>query len=145
MLRLVRALGRRGITASAEELGFFVGQLFDGDSRPDLGLFVTRTLGPLNDHDAGGGAPLLPSVEAFVSNDGHLARSAHELRIHINTLYSRLKSVDTFLGPGWRRGDQRLELALAFRLRGLQRTLVRSELRSDRSTQVGAADPTNQG
>jgi len=122
VLGLLLALDRAGTAASAEHLGI-LGHLLDVTARPDLALFVTRTLAPLDRHDATSRSPLVPVVEAFLSHDGHLARTAHALHVHVNTLYRRLERADVLLGDGWRTGDGRLELALALRLRALERKL----------------------
>jgi len=123
VLGLLLALGRPGTAASAEQLGI-LGLLLDAGARPDLGRFVERTLEPLTDRDKDAQVPLLPVLEAFIDNDGHLARAAQALHIHVNTLYRRLEHVDALLGAGWRTGDRRLELALALRLRALERRLL---------------------
>ncbi|GAA3587863.1 helix-turn-helix domain-containing protein [Amycolatopsis ultiminotia] len=125
VLCLLRALGRTGVAADAEGLGL-LGQLLGGDARPDLSSVLRRTLEPLAEHDTADRIPLTPVVEAFIANDGHLAHTARQLHVHVNTLYRRLEAVDTVLGGGWRSGDQRLELALALRLRKIDRQLLDS-------------------
>jgi GAF domain-containing protein len=140
VLGILAALGRSGAAGSAERLGI-LGHLLDADARPDLGQFVQRTLEALDDHDAATRAPLVPVVEAFIANDGHLARTARALHVHINTLYRRLERVDGLLGSGWRAGDQRLELALALRLRGLERRLLETAAADTVEADVPIARP----
>jgi DNA-binding PucR family transcriptional regulator len=89
----------------------------------ELRAFLTRTLGPVQAHDASHGTELHPTLEAFMAETGHLANTARRLGIHINTLYQRLARLDEVLGADWRESDRRLELHVAVRLEALQREL----------------------
>jgi DNA-binding PucR family transcriptional regulator len=123
-LNLLLALGRTGMSATVAELGFF-GQMIGPAGPDDLRIWLKKTLGPVLDYDHRRGADLLTTLEAVLSQGGHLANSARALRIHINTLYQRLDRLDQILGDGWRESDRRLELHLAVRLHGLEHRLER--------------------
>jgi DNA-binding PucR family transcriptional regulator len=123
-LSLLLALGRTGMSATVAELGFF-GQMVAPAGPDDLRIWLRKTLGPVLDYDRRRGADLLTTLEAVLSQGGHLANSARALRIHINTLYQRLDRLDQILGDGWRESDRRLELHLAVRLHGLEHRLER--------------------
>jgi GAF domain-containing protein/sugar diacid utilization regulator len=123
-LHLLLALGRSGTSATIAELGFF-GQMVGRAGPDDLRVFLDRVLGPVIDYDRERGADLLTTLEAVLSQGGHLANSARALGIHINTLYQRLERLDQILGAGWRESDRRLELHLAVRLHALDQRLER--------------------
>ncbi|HEX4011837.1 MAG TPA: helix-turn-helix domain-containing protein [Solirubrobacteraceae bacterium] len=123
-LNLLLALGRTGTSATIAELGFF-GTMIGHAGANDLRVFLQRTLGPVIEYDRERGADLLTTLEAVLSQGGHLANSARTLGIHINTLYQRLERLDQILGDGWRESDRRLELHLAVRLHALEHRLER--------------------
>jgi len=121
-LELLLALGHAGGTATIERLGIF-GHMLAEPTRADLRRLLERTLGPVLEHDRTGRSELLPVLEAFFDESGHLANTARRLHVHINTLYQRLDRLDQVLGAGWREPDRRLELHLALRLRALDAQL----------------------
>jgi sugar diacid utilization regulator len=125
-LNLLLALGRTGTSATIAELGFF-GQMIGRAGPNELRTFLDHALGPVIDYDRQRGADLLTTLEAVLSQGGHLANSARALGIHINTLYQRLERLDQILGDGWRESDRRLELHLAVRLQALEHQLERSD------------------
>jgi sugar diacid utilization regulator len=121
-LNILLALDRAGGSASVAQLGIF-GPMLGHAGAGELRAFLTRTLGPVQAHDARHGTDLHPTLEAFLVETGHLANTARRLRIHINTLYQRLARLDEVLGADWRESDRRLELHVAVRLEALQREL----------------------
>lgn len=121
-LGLLLALGHTGRTATVAQLGIF-GHMLGEPTRADLPRFLAHTLGPILEHDGQGRSDLLPVLEMFFEESGHLANTARRLHIHINTLYQRLERIGQLLGADWRDPDRRLELHLALRLRMLDAQL----------------------
>ncbi|HXA61366.1 MAG TPA: helix-turn-helix domain-containing protein, partial [Streptosporangiaceae bacterium] len=79
--------------------------------------FIRQMIGPVLDYDLGRGAELRRTLEAYFTCDGNLSRTAATLYVHINTLYQRIDRITTLLGgPGWRHGDQALQVHLALKL-----------------------------
>lgn len=123
VLHLLLALEREGACASAEMLGIFGHMLVEEPG--NLRGVVDRCLRPVIDWDASSSGNLLSTLSAFFSQSGHLANTARELGIHINTLYRRITRVDELLGEDWQTPDRRLELHLAVRLHALEQQLER--------------------
>jgi len=117
-LETLEALGRDGESASAAELGF-LGVLL-GDRR-DVIPFVRRTIGPVLDYDEEHGTELVHTLEAYFSNDRHLARTREALHIHVNTVTQRLERISALLDDGWQQHDRSLEVQIALRLHRISR------------------------
>lgn len=117
-LNVLAALGHTGRAAAASELGLF-GVLLGGGRDDDLQELITSTLGSVLAHDAARNSALVPTLEAFFEEAGHIGKTARRLGIHVNTLYQRLERLDALLGDEWRAPDARLQLHLAVRLRRL--------------------------
>jgi len=120
-LGTLEALGRDGEGASAAELGF-LGVLL-GDRR-DVIPFVRRTIGPVLDYDEEHGTELLHTLEAYFSNDRHLARTREALHIHVNTVTQRLERISALLDDDWQQHDRSLEVQIALRLHRISRSSV---------------------
>ncbi|GLU39852.1 PucR family transcriptional regulator [Pseudomonas sp. NBRC 100443] len=75
---------------------------------------VGRYLGPLIEHDRTQGAALLPTLLAFLENDGNWKATAFDLGIHRQTLVYRLKLVEQLTGlkPTSTNGIARFWIAL---------------------------------
>ncbi|SNY61253.1 helix-turn-helix domain-containing protein [Paractinoplanes atraurantiacus] len=116
--RALVALGRTGVGASADELGY-VGLLLGGGPQPDVPGFVTTMLGPVIAYDERRGTALVQTLDAYFAAGGGLARAAEELHVHVNTVSQRLDRVTQLLGAGWQEPDRSLDLRLALRLHRL--------------------------
>lgn len=106
------ALGRDGEVADAAGLGF-VGLLLGGGDPAD---HVRRRLGPVLDYDAARGTDLVRTVETWLGEDRHLARTGERLHVHPNTVTQRRDRVGRLLGEGWQAPERLFELTLALRL-----------------------------
>ncbi|MGW0704434.1 helix-turn-helix domain-containing protein [Streptomyces sp. NPDC002643] len=115
---LLQALDRDRDVALAEELGIFR-SLFSHAGRRDIRAFVDSAIGPLVEHDRAKNRDLVRTVEVFLAEAQHHARSCTALNIHANTLYHRLDRVTELLGDGWRGPERAWEIQLALRLRHL--------------------------
>lgn len=75
---------------------------------------VGRYLGPLMEHDRLQGAALLPTLMAFLENDGNWKATAFDLDIHRQTLVYRLKLVEQMTGlkPTTTQGIARFWIAI---------------------------------
>ena len=109
------ALGRTGQVAGRDELGVY-GLLLSAAGQDELDRFITRTVGPLLDHDRDRGSELVRTLLAFYGAGGSLTRTAQELFVHVNTLYQRMERITQLLGAGWRSGDGALQVHLALTL-----------------------------
>ncbi|WP_329391045.1 helix-turn-helix domain-containing protein [Streptomyces sp. NBC_01716] len=117
-LSALRALGHTGHGGASDDLGF-VGVLL-GD-RPDLGGYVTATLGPVLDYDTERGTDLVGTLDAYFAEGASLTRTKTALHVHVNTVVQRLERVGRLLGEDWNSPARSLEIQLALRLHGLTR------------------------
>ena len=62
---------------------------------------------------------LAATLETYLEQARHHARTCEVLHIHPNTLYQRLDRVTEVLGPQWKEPDRALELQVALRLHRL--------------------------
>lgn len=113
--KVLETTGRRGSGATAEDLGVYA-LLFSDVGRERIEAFVSETIGPLQEWDDSRAGHLLLTLEAYFEQGGQTGRLAEALYVHVNTLYQRLDRIDRLLGPGWRRGEQALQVHLAVRL-----------------------------
>jgi GAF domain-containing protein len=121
-LSALLALGRTGVVGGAESLGLYRFLLAPGG--PDEAAeFVSRTVGPLLDHDAARGTELARTLEEYLASGRQHSATAERLHIHPNTLYQRLTRIGAVLGEGWREPDAALDLHVALRLHRLAATL----------------------
>jgi sugar diacid utilization regulator len=138
-LSLLVALGRHGEMATIAQLGIF-GHMLSEPGRADLPRFLQRTLGVLTQHDARSRSPVLPVLDAFFAESGHLGNTARRLNVHINTLYQRLERIDELLGRDWRTADRRLQLHIALRLRALDLQLAGQDDAGDSPSSSAPSD-----
>ncbi|MEU1182522.1 GAF domain-containing protein [Streptomyces sp. NPDC005820] len=117
------ALKLPGAVATAAEVGPYR-SLFSHAGRDDIAAFVEAALGPVLAYDRARGRDLATTLEAFLGQSQHHARTCEQLRIHPNTLYQRLERIGELLGTGWREPGRTLQLQLALHLRGLAQTLA---------------------
>lgn len=115
---LLLALDRAGSCAASEDLGLYR-SLFSRAGRTDLTAFVRATVGPLLDHDRERQRDLAATLETYLEQARHHARTCEALHIHANTLYQRLDRITEVLGPRWKEPGRALELQVALRLHRL--------------------------
>ena len=115
---LLVALGRAGSVAASDELGLYR-SLFSSSGRAGLTTYIQATVGPLLSYDAEHQRDLAVTLEAYLQQARHHARTCAALHIHANTLYQRLDRVTEVLGPRWKEPDRALELQVALRLHRL--------------------------
>ncbi|WP_165355018.1 helix-turn-helix domain-containing protein [Nocardioides oleivorans] len=118
---LLLALDRPGVCATSEDLGLYR-SLFSRAGRGEIAAFVRTTVGPLLDHDRERQRDLTVTLETYLEQARHHARTCEVLHIHANTLYQRLDRVTALLGPGWKDPGRALELQVALRLHRLMDT-----------------------
>ena len=115
---LLLALDRAGSCATSDELGLYR-SLFSSSGRAGLATFIRSTVGPLLDYDGERQRDLAATLETYLEQARHHARTCEALHIHPNTLYQRLDRVTEVLGPRWKEPDRALELQVALRLHRL--------------------------
>ncbi|WP_461003110.1 PucR family transcriptional regulator [Streptomonospora sediminis] len=91
--------------------------LLELDRGPLLARHVERELGPLLDHDAKAGTPLLPTLDAFLESNGAKSPVARQLGIERRSLYYRLERIERLVNGSLDDAGTRLRLHIA--LRGL--------------------------
>ncbi|HEU5241998.1 MAG TPA: helix-turn-helix domain-containing protein, partial [Ornithinibacter sp.] len=115
---LLLALDRAGSCATSDQLGLYR-SLFSSSGRAGLATFIRSTVGPLLDYDGERQRDLAATLETYLEQARHHARTCEVLHIHPNTLYQRLDRVTEVLGPRWKEPDRALELQVALRLHRL--------------------------
>jgi DNA-binding PucR family transcriptional regulator len=87
----------RGGVVTADELASVPALL--GQLSPDrLAAFVTRLVVPLVEYDTRQHAALVPTLRAFIAENGSVDATARSLAIHTNTLRYRLRRIRTITG-----------------------------------------------
>ncbi len=84
-----------------------------------LSQFCDQWLEPLIAYDAQHNTDLLPTLSAYFANNGNMARTAHLLNIHRNTLVYRLGRITEILQLDMDDSDVRLNLHLALKIHRL--------------------------
>ncbi|QIS09610.1 GAF domain-containing protein [Nocardia arthritidis] len=120
-IEVLHALGRRGASAGAADLGF-VGLLVSQGG--DVLAFLDRMLGPVLEYDRRRGTLLIRTLETYFATGASLRDSARRLHIHVNTVAQRIERITGLLGAGWQQPDRALEIQLALRLHRLRETSV---------------------
>jgi hypothetical protein len=115
---LLVALDRAGSCAVSDDLGLYR-SLFSRAGRAGLATYIRATVGPLIDHDRERQRELALTLETYLEQARHHARTCEALHIHPNTLYQRLDRVTEVLGPQWKQPGRALELQVALRLHRL--------------------------
>jgi GAF domain-containing protein len=122
--RALTALGRRpgsgGGLSRGDDLGVFAVLLSRAGTR-ELHEQVERELGPVLSEEARRGVPLTETLEVFLDQGRRPTATASALRVHVNTVYQRLATLDGLLGPAWR--ERALELQVLLRLSRAAREL----------------------
>jgi len=81
--------------------------------RAVLRRFADDILGPLDQHDEQHGTALVRTLRTFLANDGHWAKTATELYVHVNTLRNRIARISELTGRDVARLEDRVDLFLA--------------------------------
>jgi GAF domain-containing protein len=121
---LGRVGGRGGGLARADDLGVFAVLLSRTGAR-ELHEQIERELGVVLAEEAQRGVPLTETLEVFLDQGRRPTATATALRVHVNTVYQRLATLDGLLGPAWR--DRALELQVLLRLRRASRRMEGGE------------------
>jgi len=81
-----------------------------------LKTFSDRWLAPLREYDEQHHTDLLPTLGAYFANNGNMARTAHVLNIHRNTLVYRLSRITEIIQLDMDDSNVRLNLHLALKV-----------------------------
>ncbi|KQO62414.1 helix-turn-helix domain-containing protein [Curtobacterium sp. Leaf261] len=112
--RAMTALGHTRVLARAADLGVFA-VLLSRTGRRELQQQTMRELGPVLAEEQARGVPLVETLDVFLDHGRRPTATAAALRVHVNTVYQRLTTLDRLLGHGWR--ERSLELQVLLRLR----------------------------
>jgi purine catabolism regulator len=83
----------------------------------ELSAFVDRRLRPLVENDAKRRTKLLPTLEAYLSCDGHKSATARVLKVKRQSVYHRMARIEELLGESLDDEATRLGVHLAVRAR----------------------------
>ena len=119
-LELARRLNIADRPLAFEHLGVYR-ILLDGGGSQHRHDFVEDALGPLSRYDAEHGTALVTTLRAYVEADYNAKETARRLYVHPNTLAYRLRAIRRLLGGDPARGDLRLTVELALKLKDLPR------------------------
>ncbi|GAA3867985.1 PucR family transcriptional regulator [Streptomyces sedi] len=78
--------------------------------------FSDRLLAPLREYDTRHRSQLLPTLEAFLAEDGSWTRCAARLHLHVNTLRYRIGRIEQLTGRDLGRLEDATDFLLALRL-----------------------------
>ncbi|SOD63918.1 PucR C-terminal helix-turn-helix domain-containing protein [Streptomyces zhaozhouensis] len=78
--------------------------------------FSDRLLAPLREYDTRHRSQLLPTLEAFLAEDGSWTRCAARLHLHVNTLRYRIGRIEQLTGRDLGRLEDAVDFLLALRL-----------------------------
>ncbi|WP_020665960.1 helix-turn-helix domain-containing protein [Amycolatopsis nigrescens] len=135
-LDAITALGAKGRSASASELGF-LGLLLS--HTPDVEGFIESAIGPVLDYDRERFTELARTLDAYFEVGASPTYAAEKLHVHPNTVARRLERISELLGPQWQKPDRALDIHLALRLSRIRRVLLERPLPQP-GDQVSAAD-----
>ncbi|HZE66172.1 MAG TPA: helix-turn-helix domain-containing protein [Sporichthyaceae bacterium] len=114
-LEVARRRRKPGEVVPAADLGFY-GLLARGTGRGSLETMVEQALGPLIDADAQSGSDYVRTLDAYLSCDRHLERTAACLHVHPNTVRYRIAKAQEKLGVDLHDVENRFLLELALRV-----------------------------
>jgi purine catabolism regulator len=109
-------LPAHGAVVRFEDLGIYR-LLLGGNAATDHAEFARQVLAPLAAIDTRG--QLFASLEALTRHDFNCAAAARALRIHVNTMKYRMQQLRDAFGRDPARGELRLEIELALKIRAL--------------------------
>ncbi len=92
-----------------------------------------QLIAPLREESDGSRARLLATLEAVLDAGGNHGSAAHALGVHVQTVRYRLGRLRELLGPVLDDPEQRFQLHVALRARGLTITPARSSLQDRRA------------
>ena len=101
----------RGGIVTSRDLTTFEG-LLELQDPERLTPFTEQLVMPLVTHDEGHGSALLPTLRAFLDNDGSVTATAQEMFLHPNSLRHRLRRIEELTGANPRVFRDRVGLAI---------------------------------
>jgi hypothetical protein len=117
-LHVARTLDITDRPVTFEHLGVYRVLLGGSGSRQHVD-YIQEALGPVIRYDTEHGTQLLATLYGYVEADHNAAEAARRLYIHPNTLAYRMRTIRRLLGGDPCRGDLRLQVELALKLRQL--------------------------
>ncbi|PKK40508.1 Aldehyde dehydrogenase [Clostridiaceae bacterium JG1575] len=110
-----------------EDLGIYQ-LLFQEGSQAQMADFCDSVFGPLEDYDEKMKEQLYTTLKAYFKTGGNLREMARELYLHYNSVLYRLNRFREITGRDLREEDQRLDVAMALRIRELLPRSKKEEL-----------------
>ncbi|MEQ8233739.1 MAG: helix-turn-helix domain-containing protein [Gammaproteobacteria bacterium] len=121
--RAVQAIARLDIGTRVlkfEDLGVYR-LLLGGNREDEHAEFVDQVLAPVRARDRHGSGTLLDTLATLVAHDFAIAPAARALGVHANTVKYRLNQLREAFGADPARGELRLEIELALKIRQIRR------------------------
>ena len=111
-LRVAGGNSQKGAVVALEELGVLP-LLLQSEDQAGLVTFMESHLGPLLSYDLENQTSLVPTLEAYLANNGNLQRTASACHVHINSLKYRLQRIQDIASFDLHQGETRFNLQLA--------------------------------
>ncbi len=111
-LKAAAGNGQKGAVVALEELGVLP-LLLQSEDQAGLVDFMENHLGSLLSYDTQNQSHLVPTLEAYLANNGNLQRTAAACHIHINSLKYRLERIQDIARFDLHHGETRFNLQLA--------------------------------
>lgn len=93
--------------------------LNDISTHPQLIRLYENTIKKINDHDIHYGTALVKTISSYIENNYNVLKTAEELYIHRNTLYKRLRKIESIIDLNMKESDKNLVLSLGLKLHKL--------------------------
>lgn len=110
---------RRTLTLLPLEEARLLGLIFREGGEAECREFVDAVLGPFAELKPDQADELLRTLDVFIAADRRPAQTARALHVHVNTVYYRLKQLETLLGPAFETPNKLLDFRVALLARRL--------------------------
>lgn len=93
--------------------------LYEMCRSPVLIRLYESTVKKLREHDLKNSSELVKTLSSYIENNYNVYKTAEDLYIHRNTLYKRLRKIDSILDLNMKESEKRLVLSLSLKLNNL--------------------------
>ncbi|WZL72550.1 PucR family transcriptional regulator ligand-binding domain-containing protein [Clostridiaceae bacterium 35-E11] len=113
-----------GLKAEEDAIQFFDDLIIyyvlnDISTHPQLIRLYEDTIKKINDHDRHYGTDLVKTIKSYIENSYNVLKTAEDLYIHRNTLYKRLRKIESIIDLNMKESDKNLVLSLGLKLHKL--------------------------
>ncbi|QZY56628.1 PucR family transcriptional regulator [Crassaminicella profunda] len=86
---------------------------------PQLIRLYEDTIKKLKDHDINYGTELVKTISSYIENNNNVLKTAEDLYIHRNTLYKRIRKIESIIDLNIKSSDKNLIMSLGLKLHKL--------------------------